>query len=483
MRILVLNGSPKGKNSITYQTVAYWQIRHPEHSWDTLHVGQLIKLYEKDFAPAAAAIAQADLLLFSYPVYTFIAPSQLHRFVELMKAHRVNVRGKWATQLSTSKHFYDVTAHRYVMENAQDMGMRFVRGLSADMDDLTTEKGRHEADSFFDYLMWSVENGHCEPDLPAQPEPARIPVTVPAASNADKPGDIVILTDCAPEDTHLADMIARFRAVCPRKTRVINIRFALDTTQGRAEGTSGHWQAMARTSQNQGSDLIEYPIKGGCLGCFKCAKSGKCVYPDGFDEFLRNEIQKSEAEVHAFTISDHGMSSYFKRYTDRQFCNGHRTVRMGSPIGYIVSGNYRQEENLRMILEGRAEVGGNFLCGVATDEVNTDAAIDALASTMAYALEHRHVQPKNFLGVGGMRIFRDLIWQMQGLMREDHKFFKAHGQYDFPQKQRGRMLLMYLVGWMMGNEKLQKKAGGMMTQGMLMPYTKVLEQVKKEMQQ
>ncbi len=448
MRILVLNGSPKGKSSITYQTVAYWQIRHPEHVWDTLHVGQLIKLYEKDFAPAAAAIAQADLLLFSYPVYTFIAPSQLHRFVELMKAHRVDVRGKWATQLSTSKHFYDVTAHRYVMENAQDMGMKFVRGLSADMDDLTTEKGRHEADSFFDYLMWSVENGHCEPDLPAQPEPARIPATVPAASNADKPGDVVILTDCTPEDTHLMDMIARFRAVCPRKTRVINIR--------------------------------EYPMKGGCLGCFRCAKSGKCVYADGFDEFLRKEIQKSEAEVHAFTISDHGMSSFFKRYTDRQFCNGHRTVRMGSPIGYIVSGNYRCEENLRMILEGRAEVGGNFLCGVATDEVDTDAAIDRLADTMAYALEHRHVQPANFLGVGGMRIFRDLIWLMQGLMREDHKFFKAHGQYDFPQKQKGRMLAMYLVGAMMGSEKLQRKAGGMMTKGMLMPYTKVLDQVRRE---
>ncbi len=448
MRILILNGSPKGKNSITYQTCEFWKLKFPEHQWETLHVGQAIKLYEKNFAPAKEAIEQADLLLFSYPVYTFIAPSQLHRFVELMKQHQVNVQGKWATQLSTSKHFYDVTAHRYVMENAQDMGMKFVRGLSADMDDLTTQKGRQEAESFFRYLMWSVENGHCEPDLPAQPEPARVPATVPVAKAADKSGDIVILTDCAPEDTHLADMIARFRAVCPRKTRVVNIR--------------------------------EYPMLGGCLGCFKCAKSGKCVYPDGFDEFLRTEIQRSEAEVHAFTISDHGMSSYFKRYSDRQFCNGHRTVRMGSPIGYIVSGNYRHEENLRMILEGRAEVGGNFLCGVATDEVNTDAAIDALASTMAYALDHRHVQPKNFLGVGGMRIFRDLIWQMQGLMREDHKFFKAHGQYDFPQKQRGRMLLMYLVGFLMGNEKLQKKSGGMMTQGMLMPYTKVLDQLRRE---
>ncbi len=451
MRILVLNGSPKGKNSITYQTVEFWKLKFPEHQWETLHVGQTIKRYEKDFAPAKEALEKAELLLFSYPVYTFIAPSQLHRFVELMKAHQVDVRGKWASQLTTSKHFYDVTAHRYVMENAQDMGLHFVRGLSADMDDLTIKRGQQEAESFFRYLMWSIENGVCEPDLPAQPEPARVPVTVPPSSAQDKPGDIVILTDCAPEDQHLSDMIARFQAVCPKRTRVINIR--------------------------------EYPMKGGCLGCFKCASSGKCIYPDGFDEFLRSQIQTSEAEVHAFTISDHGMSSYFKRYSDRQFCNGHRTVRMGAPIGYIVSGNYRHEENLRMILEGRAEVGGNFLCGVATDETDANAAIDQLAATMAWALDNHHTQPKNFLGVGGMRIFRDLIWLMQGLMREDHRFFKKHGQYDFPQKQKGRMLMMYLVGFLMGSEKLQKKGGGMMNQGMLMPYTKVLEQIKKETQQ
>ncbi len=450
MRILVLNGSPKGKNSITLQTVEYLKILFPQHEWETLHVGQKIRALEKDFAPAVEALERAELLLFCYPVYTFIAPAQLHRFIELMKEHQVDVRGKWASQISTSKHFYDVTAHRYVMENAQDMGLRFVRGLSADMDDLTCERGQKEAASFFHHLLWCVEQGYCEPELPVQPEPARVPVTPVEAPEREKPGDIVILTDCKPEDAQLAAMIARFQAVCPKKTRVINIR--------------------------------EYPFRGGCLGCFQCASTGKCIHKDAFDEFLRTQIQTAEAEVQAFTISDHGLSAAFKRYSDRQFCNGHRTVRMGTPIGYIVSGNYRLEENLRMILEGRAEVGGNFLCGVATDEVNPDAAIDQLAEKMAWAMDNHHTQPKNFLGVGGMKIFRDLIWLMQGLMREDHRFFKKHGQYDFPQKNRGRMMAMYLVGFMMGNRQLQKKAGGMMTQGMLMPYTKVLDKARKDME-
>ena len=33
-------------------------------------------------------------------------------------------------------------------------------------------------------------------------------------------------------------------------------------------------------------------------------------------------------------------------------------------------------------------------------------------------------RPANFYGVGGMKIFRDLIYVMQGLMKADHKFYK-----------------------------------------------------------
>ena len=112
MNILVLNGSPKGSNSITLQTVLYLQKRWPAHTFEVLHVGARIKALEKDFSAALEAIARADVLLFSYPVYTFIAPCQLHRFIELLKASGAEVSGKFTTQLSTSKHFYDITAHR-----------------------------------------------------------------------------------------------------------------------------------------------------------------------------------------------------------------------------------------------------------------------------------------------------------------------------------------------------------------------------------
>ena len=446
MKILVINGSPKGEYSITLQTVLYLQKKFPETVFSVLHAGQKIRTLEKDFTPAEQAIKNTDVLLFSYPVYTFIAPSQLHRFIELMKEHNIDVSGKIATQLTTSKHFYDTTAHRYIQDNTQDMGMHFIRGLSADMEDLPTTKGQQEAESWFRHFLWSAEQGYYEPTFPVSASTQSIPATVPSESSCEKPGNVVIIADLRPGDTQLAAMVERFRAKLPYNTRVVNIR--------------------------------EYPFQGGCLGCFRCAVSGKCIWKDHFDDFLRNEIQTADAMVYAFTISDHSMGARFKMYDDRQFCNGHRTVTIGMPVGYIISGSLSAEENLRTIIEGRAQVGSNILSGIATDETDTDAAIDQLAASLDYSLEHKNTGPQNFYGVGGMKIFRDLIYTMRGFMRADHKFFKSHGQYDFPQKQWPKSLAMYLVGALIANPKIHTKMGNKMNEGMLMPYKKVLDKLK-----
>ena len=451
MRILVINGSPKGKYSITLQTTNYLQILHPEHEFEILHAGQSIKALEKDFSPALAAVEKADLLLFSYPVYTFIAPCQLHRFIELLKESGMDLSGKAASQITTSKHFYDITAHRYIEDNCHDLGLHYIAGLSADMDDLATEKGQQEAEKFFDYLIWSVTHGIFEPAPAPLPDPARVPVTPATAVSAPADGDIVVLTDCEEGDTQLQSMIDRFCAVVNRESRIINIR--------------------------------QYPFRGGCLGCFNCAITGKCIYTDDFDDYLRNEIQTAEAIVYAFTIKDHSMGSRFKMYDDRNFCNGHRTVTIGMPVGYLISGNYSLESNLQMIVQARAQVGSNFLAGVATDEADPAAAIDNLADKLSYALEHRYLPPQNFYGIGGMKVFRDLIWIMQGMMRADHKFYKSHGQYDFPQKQWPRMLAMYAVGAMLANPGLKSKMGNKMNEGMLMPYQKALEAARARAQQ
>ena len=437
MNILILNGSPSGKNSITLYTMLYIEKFFPEHTYTTIHVGQQIRSIEKDFTKSREALIAADLIVFCYPVYTFLVPSQLHRFIELIKEQGIDLRGKYATQISTSKHFYDMTAHQFIEDNCRDLGLHYIRGLSADMDDLTKEKGQKEALDFWRFVQWNIAEN--QPDEASEEKTAS-----PAETDlSGKNGRIALITD-AEEGSPLREMIEAFQSASPRKTDIVNIR--------------------------------EFPFQGGCLGCFHCAADGTCIYKDGFDRFLRDNIQTADAIVYAYTVKDHSMGSRFKLFDDRQFCNGHRTVTMGKPVAYLVEGDLSKEPNLMTLMHARAEVGGNYLAGIADEKEK----IVSLAKTLEYAIENQYQPPKDFYGVGGLKVFRDLIYQMQGLMREDHRFYKKHGFYDFPQKKKGRIVAMYLVGAMMNNPKIMKKIGGKMTEGMVMPYQKVLKDADKK---
>lgn len=85
MKICVLNGSPKGKYSVTLQTLLFLEKKFKEHEFEVINIGQQIRVIEKDITSVASKLLESDLIVFSYPIYTFIAPSQVHRFIELLK--------------------------------------------------------------------------------------------------------------------------------------------------------------------------------------------------------------------------------------------------------------------------------------------------------------------------------------------------------------------------------------------------------------
>ncbi|MCM1144717.1 MAG: iron-sulfur protein, partial [Lachnoclostridium sp.] len=253
---------------------------------------------------------------------------------------------------------------------------------------------------------------------------------------------VVIVTDCKKENERLRQMIIDFRKGLPFVSHVVNLQ--------------------------------DFEFQGGCLGCLHCAADGVCIYQDGFEELLRNKIQRADSIVYAFSIKDHSMGPLFKVYDDRQFCNGHRSVTMGKPTAYLIDGEFSQEENLRVILEGRSQVGGNFLASIATNEgVGADSP-RVCADKLAYALIHRIKVNDNFYGVGGRKIFRDLVFEMQGMMYADHKFYQRNRLYDFPQKKIGTILLMKLVGFLLRRPETKAQVQAKMTEGMLMPYEKII---------
>lgn len=433
MNVLVINGSPKGKNSVTYQTIRFLQKKFPKDEFEVIHASARITQLEQDMSEVCEAAKRAELILFAYPVYTFIAPSQLHRFISLLKEQEIDLRGKYATQITTSKHFYDVTAHRYIEDNCKDMGLKVLRGFSEDMNDLLSKFGQLQIITYWNYLKHIIEKDSSI----FEEERAQT-----AIKDKDKKYHVVIVTDCEKENERLRRMIIDFRKALPYASHVVNLQ--------------------------------EVEFEGGCLGCFNCAADGVCVYKDGFDKLLRGKLQRADSIVYAFSIKDHSMGALFKLFDDRQFCNGHRTVSMGKPAAYIIDGEFSREENLQLLLEGRSQVGGNFLAGVVTNEGVGADSTESCADKLTYALEHRIKVNENFYGVGGKKIFRDLVYEMQGMMQEDHRFYRKHRLYDFPQKKIGTILFIKLVGLLMRLPQSKIKLKFKITDGIISPYERVI---------
>ena len=87
MKIIVLNGSPKGITSVTMQYVHYIQKEFPQHELKFINISQRIKKIESDesaFQEILDEVKDSDGVLWATPVYFFLVPSNYKRFIELI---------------------------------------------------------------------------------------------------------------------------------------------------------------------------------------------------------------------------------------------------------------------------------------------------------------------------------------------------------------------------------------------------------------
>ncbi len=448
MKITVINGSPKGESGITVQSARYLEKRYGEEI-EYLHVGKKIRAYEtKDelIADAIDKMKSADLVLVVFPVYTMLATAQLVRFFELLTKTDVSLSGVNVSIITTSMRFYDVTALQQVKDILSDFECNFFDGISMDMQGLLDQKGREELEGWYEMLKFSLGNNN-----------------------------FVKLNKKISKD------VDEYHSNVRQKDKTGNKKIALVT-----DGMSGNLGEMIKSFKLQSKNVVDifdislFPFKCSCLGCLKCTAHAHCMVKDGFEEYLA-KINSYDSIVHAFTIQNHSMSSNMKTYFDRQFVNGHRPVNTYKPTGNIVSGALSEEPNLQVYLTARAGIGENFVAGCASDEFDPNKDIKSLAENLDFLLDSGVKPAKTFYQVGGMKIFRDMIYEMRGLMSEDYRFYKQENLLDFPQKRKGKVLLSYFIGWASRSKFVAKKMGAnFMAQGMLMPFEKLLEKVEKK---
>lgn len=163
MKIIVLNGSPKGDISVTMQYIKYIQKKFPKHELKIINIAQQINKLEKDlnfFGEVIDEINLSDGVIWAFPLYYHLVASQYKRFIELIFERKVtnSFKGKYACALATSIHFQDHTAINYINAICDDLDMNFVDYLSLHMDDLEKESSRKLILAFYENYFNAINN-------------------------------------------------------------------------------------------------------------------------------------------------------------------------------------------------------------------------------------------------------------------------------------------------------------------------------------
>lgn len=456
MKITVLNGSPKGKASVTMQYVRYIQQNHPEHEFVVHNISYEIKKLEKNTAAFDAVIADiktSRAVLWATPVYVCLVPSQYKRFIELVhdkKAARA-FAGKYAVSLTTSIHFFDNTAHEYLNAISDDLGMKFAGSYSADMFDLVHRLHQAKVLQFAEDIFTVIEEKRpvAKKYLSLKTRAFAYVPSKPAGKIDTAGKNIVVCTDVSKKGDNLDKMVSRFRDAFGGHVDVFNIR--------------------------------DINIKGGCLGCIKCGYDNVCAWTgkDDFIDFFNSRIICADILILAGEIRDRYLSWQWKQFFDRSFFNTHRPVLKGKQIGFIVSGPLGQIPNLRQILEAYTQWHQANLIDFVIDETGTsreiDARIDSFAKRAVEYASRGYLRPATFLGVGGTKIFRDDVYgKLRFAFLSDHAYYKKHGVYDFPHKNYKMRLTNAMFTLMMRIPKFRKKIIGGMKYGMLQPFKRIV---------
>ncbi len=460
MKIIVLNGSPKGKESITLHYAKFIQKKFPDYEYEFENISQKIKRIEKDenvFNGIIDKVKQADAVIWAVPLYVFLVPSQYKRFIELIFERNAGnaFKDKYTAVITTSIHFYDHTAHNYMQAICEDLDMKYVDYFSPAMADLLQKNKQEQliqfAENFFQSVETKASTNRSYLSLKYSNftyEPAEIKNKI--SSNGKK---ILLLTDSTNNKSNLAKMTAQFKANFIDEIKEVNIH--------------------------------DLDIKGGCLGCLQCGYDNTCTYEgkDEYNKFFDEEVKTADIIVYAVDIKDRFLTARWKMFIDRSFYNNHAPQFTGKQLVYLVSGPLKQIPNIRQIFKAWAQVQrGNLIDFISDETENSEKLDDIIALTAEKTIRYsqQNIKRENtFLGVGGMKIFRDDIY---GPLRfpfvADFKNYKKLGIFNsmkvkFNIKMQNKILYSLIKFPKIRNEIYRKQ----MISQMVKPLKKLLEKM------
>ncbi len=474
MKIAVLNGSPKGDFSVTLQYVKYIQKHVQEHEFTVFNISRDIKKIEENkeyiqrivlspntktiektkgyFQRIIESVKESEGVIWAFPVYHFHVPAQYKQFIELIferKAEEV-FKGKYATVLMTSAHFYDNLAADYMHGICDDLSMRYTGEFSAEMNDLIRPDIRKQLLTFADYFFHSIYEQIPTP-ITYQPISANTLIYTPKnVQSKPKNGKkrIALLSDEMDEKSNLSRMIEVFIRSMPNSVSVFNIH--------------------------------EIGMDGGCFGCLHCGYDHECVHTDSFKNFFDQYVLTADAVVFAGTIKDRFLSSTWRLFFDRTSVYGLCPILTGKQIGFLISGPLSQVPNLQETLKAYAQMSSQHpVVDIITDEYDSSdrltSVIQGFVGKLMWVVHHELKLPRNFYGHAGYLVLRDLVYLLRGVYAADHCYYKRHGFYNFPQKKLHRQVFNIFLALANKIPQAKKYIQAHMKEFMVRKFQKIVE--------
>jgi multimeric flavodoxin WrbA len=456
MKIAVLNGSPKGQISVTMQYVHFLQQKFPDTEFKIFDIALKIKKLESEkkyFQEVIGEISAADAVLWAFPLYFFLVCSQYKRFIELIfeRNETAAFRGKPAASLSTSINFFDHAAHNYINAICDDWEMKYFGPYSAEMSDLHKSRERKRLKTFGELFIKAIKEG--TPSI-----------------KKNKP---LMKQETVYEAVKLSPVEAEGKKVLI----VVDDISTSSNLRGMVENLQKTFSPAAELIQ-----LKDIDIKGGCLGCMQCGMDNICVYEgkDGFIDFFNQKIKTADILFIAGAIHDRYLSSLWKCFFDRSFFNGHIPALRDKQIGFVISGPFSQIYNLREILEGYVGMQDSNLVGFVSDDMGStteiNTALQIVASNAVMYSKLAYIKPRTFYQVAGKKLFRDAVWsRLRVVFQADHKYYKKHGLYNFPQKNYKWRLINSSIMLLTKIPRIRREFIKRMKVEMIRPFNTVLK--------
>jgi multimeric flavodoxin WrbA len=394
MKITVICASPNEEKSITYHHMLFLEKNITDHTFEYLFLNEKGQISREE--NIFDILVFSDLIIFSYPVHTMLVPYRMMLFMKtLLNDPRSKLLiGKNACQYSTSNHFFDNTALKYMKQCFETLKMNTLPGYMAKSEDLLNKDSRKNIVSYFKQMLYRHEVKNFETKIYSEKNEILYPFEYePHLTEHKEKSFVTLVYNGESYSQNLKNMILAFDNLMPNQIQLIDLsNITLQKNSMRAR-----LRNIAFSTEEKDDYLSTYEEK----------------------------LSQSKVIIYASDVEDHWFNEKFKIFEDRGFSRTGRQDNFQQAIAFIFVGSLKNERALQEYIEIKSQTCFDAYLGFINNEnPNVLLSIESMIQRVSNYLENPYKSSKGFYYFSSSKLFNERnkdIWMKHIFMR--YKFF------------------------------------------------------------